>query len=76
MPCPRPPFSNDAVWLVVAQVRREFPGVVAWYGWATRSWWAYVPLRDGARLVEAPTPRVLREAIENAAHRPFPKGPL
>jgi hypothetical protein len=44
-------------------LQEQFPGVRAWYGEATGSWWAMVPLRSGPRLVEAPTPQQLREAI-------------
>ncbi|MGI5165421.1 hypothetical protein ACQEU3_13785 [Spirillospora sp. CA-253888] len=46
----------------------EFPGIRAWFGLTTRSWWAVVPLRRGGlRLVEADSPRELREAIVNVA---------
>jgi hypothetical protein len=41
----------------------QFPGVRVWYGEATGSWWALVPMRDGPRLIEAPTPQEIREAI-------------
>ncbi|MBW8483690.1 hypothetical protein [Actinomadura parmotrematis] len=43
-----------------------FPGVRVWYGRATGSWWALVPLGQGPRLLEAPTPQRLREAIMSA----------
>ncbi|GAA2456668.1 hypothetical protein GCM10010191_90120 [Actinomadura vinacea] len=58
---------------VTDAIREEFPGVWAWYGHATGSWWAMVPLRCGPRLVEALNPRELRDAIENAANWPWPK---
>jgi hypothetical protein len=47
-------------------LQEQFPGVRVWYGEATGSWWAIVPLRSGPRLVEAPTPQQLREAIMSA----------
>jgi hypothetical protein len=47
--------------------------VVAWYGHATRAWWAMVPVRRDMRLVEALSPRELREAIVNAQGWPWPK---
>jgi hypothetical protein len=62
---PVPPPDTEAI-------RQQFPGVRAWYGQATGSWWALVPVRGGPRLVEALNPRELREAIENAAGWPWP----
>ncbi|MFC6885401.1 hypothetical protein [Actinomadura yumaensis] len=44
-------------------LQEQFPGVRAWYGESTKSWWALVPGRDGPRLLEAPTPQGLRDAI-------------
>jgi hypothetical protein len=46
---------------VTDAIQLEFPGVLAWYGRATGSWWALVPLRRGPRLVEALDPSELRE---------------
>jgi hypothetical protein len=54
-------------------IQQQFPGVRAWYGQTTGSWWALVPLRGGSRLVEALNPHELREAIENATGWPWPK---
>ena len=48
---------------VAAQIEREFPGVVAWHGRATGAWWAMVRVHRGVRLVEALSPRELRDAI-------------
>jgi hypothetical protein len=31
-------------------LQEQFPGVRVWYGVATGSWWAMVPLRDGPQL--------------------------
>lgn len=59
---------------VASGIELEFPGVVAWFGLATGAWWALVPLRGGARLVEAHSPRELRKAITNAAAWPWPRG--
>ncbi|MCP9954490.1 hypothetical protein [Actinomadura madurae] len=49
----------------VRALQEQFPGVRVWYGEATGSWWAMVPLRDGPRLLEAPTPQQLRDDIMN-----------
>ncbi|WP_396450035.1 hypothetical protein [Actinomadura sp.] len=46
-------------------LQETFPGVRVWYGEATGSWWAMVLLRDGPRLVEAPSAERLREEIVN-----------
>lgn len=58
---------------VTREIQREFPGVCAWYGSATGSWWAMVALRDRARLVEAVNPVELRKAIANARGWPWPR---
>lgn len=58
---------------VAAQIEREFPGVVAWYGTATGAWWAMVRVRQDVRLVEALSPGELREAIVNAWGWPWPR---
>lgn len=44
-------------------LQEQFPGVRVWYGEATGSWWAMVPLRDGPRLLEAASPQQLRDEI-------------
>ncbi|WP_141577456.1 hypothetical protein [Actinomadura sp. WMMA1423] len=44
-------------------LQEQFPGVRVWYGEATGSWWAMVPLREGPRLLEAPSSQQLREEI-------------
>lgn len=51
----------------------SFPGVVAWYGKATRSWWAFVPVDGRGRLVEAINPTELRKAIVSASTWPWPR---
>ncbi|MFC4906382.1 hypothetical protein [Actinomadura gamaensis] len=50
-------------------LQEQFPGVRVWYGEATGSWWAMVPLRSGPRLVEASTSQQLREQILSARSR-------
>ncbi|MBE1534852.1 hypothetical protein [Actinomadura algeriensis] len=50
-------------------LQEQFPGVRVWFGAATGSWWAMVPLRDGPQLLEAETPQRLRDAILNARAR-------
>ena len=59
---------------VTAQIEREFPEVSAWYGRATGTWWAMVPVRTRWRLVEAISPVELRAAILNRAGWPWPPG--
>ncbi|GAA4154851.1 hypothetical protein GCM10022416_54840 [Actinomadura keratinilytica] len=51
---------------LIRGLQEQFPGVRVWYGEATGSWWAMVALRSGPRLLEAPTPQQLREAILSA----------
>ncbi|GLZ12389.1 hypothetical protein Acsp04_26240 [Actinomadura sp. NBRC 104425] len=67
-----PPEGVDA-GPVVRAIQREYPGVLAWYGMATGSWWAFVPLGQGARLVEAIDPDELREALRNPRAWPWPR---
>ncbi|WP_067461668.1 hypothetical protein [Actinomadura macra] len=50
-------------------MQEQFPGVRVWYGESTGSWWALVPLREGPRLLEAPSPQELREEIMSARNR-------
>ncbi len=59
----------------VTTSEREFPGALtAWYGQFTKTWWALVPVNRGPlRLVEAHSPKELREAIANAATWPWPR---
>ncbi|MFD0900571.1 hypothetical protein [Actinomadura sediminis] len=56
-------WAPDAVRRLCGELERQLPGVLAWYGNETGSWWAFVPVTSGDRLVEAETPRGLREAI-------------
>lgn len=56
-----------------AQIEQEFPEVKAWFGMATRTWWAMVPIGAGWRLVEALSPAELREAIRKRAIWPWPQ---
>jgi hypothetical protein len=65
--------SDERTRPVAATIEREFPGVVVWYGQATRAWWAMVRVHGGARLVEALSPQELREAIVNARGWPWPR---
>jgi hypothetical protein len=49
-----------------ADLRRLFPGIVVWFGGATRHWWALVESPpDGWRLVEADRPYDLRRLIDS-----------
>lgn len=40
------------------------PGVVAWHGHATGSWWALLPGRDGPNLVEAVSESALAYTVD------------
>ncbi|RSN59571.1 hypothetical protein [Actinomadura sp. WAC 06369] len=62
-------WAPDAVRRLCGELERQLPGVLAWYGRETGSWWAFVPLTSGDRLVEAVSPRDLREAIVRALAR-------
>jgi hypothetical protein len=74
---PRRPISAAELdgRTVAREIRREVPGVLAWYGRATQAWWALVPGGGlaRARLVEAINPEELREAIRNARGWPWPR---
>jgi hypothetical protein len=39
-------------------------GIMHWHGRATGSWWAVVPGRHGARLVEAPSEDALAVMVD------------
>ncbi|WP_019631091.1 hypothetical protein [Actinomadura atramentaria] len=45
------------------RIQDRFPGIWAWYGLRTGSYWAFVRRRDGDRLVEASTPDGLSQAL-------------
>lgn len=60
---------------VAAALKGEFGSVLsAWYGQSTSTWWALVRVPWGSRLVEASTPRQLREAVLRADVWPWPPG--
>src|SRR4051794_9985803 len=52
--------------LILAEVRRRFPGVMAYFGEFTGSWWALI----GGNLLEARTPREFVEVIAEAIAPP------
>jgi hypothetical protein len=57
-----------------ADLSRRFPGVVVWFGFATRHWWAMVATAaDRWCLVEANDPYDLARSIEAA--RPVVSNP-
>ncbi|GLZ12553.1 hypothetical protein Acsp04_27880 [Actinomadura sp. NBRC 104425] len=64
---------SDADGWLLAGIRRDFPEIPAWYGKATGSWWAMVPIGARWRLVEAVDPAELRRAILNPAGWPWPR---
>ncbi|TDD81453.1 hypothetical protein [Actinomadura rubrisoli] len=39
-------------------------GIITWWGVSTRMWWALVPSRHGARLVEAPSAEALAVTVD------------
>lgn len=55
--------SEAARIAAAAGLRERLPGVPAWYGIATRRWWAMVSYGSSVRLVEAATPEELTAAI-------------
>ncbi|WP_018655186.1 hypothetical protein [Actinomadura flavalba] len=55
--------SPAAQAATVRGLQEQFPGVRVWYGRATGSWWAMVPLGGGSRLLEAAQPQALRDSI-------------
>jgi hypothetical protein len=57
---------------VLAEVGRRFPGVTAYFGEFTGSWWALV----GNRLLEARTPREFVEVIGTAVASSLVPGSL
>ncbi|MBO2446739.1 hypothetical protein J4573_06530 [Actinomadura barringtoniae] len=57
----QPPVELRAA--LIQGLQEQFPGVRVWFGEATGSWWALVPTNAGPRLLEAPTPQQLRDAI-------------
>ena len=67
------PAAEEKSRRVAAAIERVFSGVVAWYGHATGAWWAMVRVRRDVRLVEALSPRELREAIAQARGWPWPR---
>ncbi|WP_067826970.1 hypothetical protein [Actinomadura kijaniata] len=48
---------------VVADIKRHFPGVLAWFGEFTGKWWAVVD----DRMIEADTPGQLHQQISDAS---------
>ncbi|GAA4077131.1 hypothetical protein [Actinomadura miaoliensis] len=58
---------------LLARIKQDFPDVQAWYGKATGTWWAMVPIGPRWRLVEAVDPMELQGAILNPAGWPWPR---
>jgi hypothetical protein len=60
-----PPLLLERSWERAAAraIEARFPGVHAWHGRATGSWWAFLPGGAG-RLVEAVNPEELTEIIK------------
>ena len=66
------PAGPGAVSAAVAELGRRFPGVPIWFGTHTGRWWAYLPVGERGRLVEAIEPRELAVAITAAGGWPWP----
>jgi hypothetical protein len=66
------PGSNSSVGGELARLRRAYPGVPAWYGHATRTWWAALPETGIAdELISAPSPTALDRMLAGRhIHRP------
>ncbi|MBC6464176.1 hypothetical protein [Actinomadura alba] len=62
-----PPEAARAA--AVAALRKHF-GLPCWYGPHSRRWWAFIPIGERGRLVEAATPQELAEAISRARAQP------
>ena len=58
-----------------ADFRRQFPGVLLWFGAATRHWWAMVRLGGRWRLIEAARPYALRSALARLVSLEAPSAP-
>jgi hypothetical protein len=58
-----------------AELSRRFPGVVVWFGFATRHWWAMVATAGRWRLVEANGSHDLSRLIDSVRARPNVSAP-
>jgi hypothetical protein len=58
----------------VVALERRFPGVRAWHGLATGTWWAVLRDVEGWRLVEARSAEELGRAVEQKRQRVPPVG--
>lgn len=59
---------------IAAELCRRFPGVRAWLGGATGTWWAIARDRTGHhRLLEAATPAELGRRLEDLGGRRLPQ---
>ncbi|GAB3461146.1 hypothetical protein GCM10027570_46840 [Streptomonospora sediminis] len=61
LPQARPRRQPAVIHPAARRLGRLFPGVTAWYGTHTRSWWAMLPTQD--RLLEAPTAEALEHLV-------------
>ena len=71
-PLYRPPQSppEQTRQTTTAHIEECFPGVRCWWGLHTHRWWAYVPVPQGDRLLEAASPNTLFTQVAWAARRP------
>lgn len=66
-PQARPRRQPAVIHPAARRLSRLFPGVSAWYGTHTRSWWALLP--GDSRLLEAPTAEALEDLIAGLLRR-------
>jgi hypothetical protein len=57
------PGANASAGLALATLCRTYPGITAWYGQRTRSWWAGGPGAVQDSLVSAPSLTALSQAL-------------
>ncbi|SFQ34465.1 hypothetical protein SAMN04489713_1285 [Actinomadura madurae] len=63
---PTPPSAPDPIRArTIAELHARF-GVISWWGTHTKEWWALLPSGTQWRLLNAPTPAALTEAILHA----------
>jgi hypothetical protein len=63
LPTP-PPDPDPSRARTIAELHARF-GVISWWGTHTKEWWALIPGGTQWRLVNAPTPDTLTQAILN-----------
>lgn len=57
-----------------AHIRAQFPGIVLWFGSATRHWWAMIRLGGGWRLIEVDRPRDMAKTLDALSEPALARG--